>query len=296
MLDKRLRSSMLYQRVLRPTLKSLVPGLAARGATTWTLPIPDRMSGGDGSQSAAAIWERASKVRWYHTIDLGHGVATPGFVDRRSVTDRYGLPASLVGMRCLDVGTYDGFWAFEMERRGAQEVIALDLDSPLDLDVPRLQRRALESNPTMLEALGVGQIGSGFKLAHEILGSRAKRATVDVYKLTEDSLGLFDVVFVSEVLLHLRDAQTALENIYSVTRDYVVIAEPFEPELERLNRPVSEFVGTEVVGIWWKHSISALKKMLNVAGFTRVEEVARLSVDNRVGQFWVVVLKAYRAG
>src|SRR5262245_11495722 len=196
MLDKKLRSSMLYQRVLRPTLKSFVPGRLARGATAWTLPIPDRMYGGDGSQSAARIWERVSKVRWYHTIDLEHGVATPGFVDRRSVTDRYGLPASLVGMRCLDVGTYDGFWAFEMERRGAQEVIALDLDSPLDLDVPRLQRRALESNPTMLEALGVGQIGSGFKLAHEILGSRATRATVDVYKLTEDSLGLFDVVFV----------------------------------------------------------------------------------------------------
>ena len=36
-------------------------------------------------------------------------------------------PQSLRGKRCLDVGTYDGFWAFEMERRGAAEVVAVDV-------------------------------------------------------------------------------------------------------------------------------------------------------------------------
>ena len=42
-------------------------------------------------------------------------------------------------MRALDVGTWDGFWAFEMERRGA-EVTALDLDDERDLDWPADRR------------------------------------------------------------------------------------------------------------------------------------------------------------
>ena len=76
---------------------------------------------------------------WYHTLDLGDGVVTEGFFDHRPVLERYPIPADLTGMRCLDVGTMDGFWAFEMERRGAAEVIAIDLDDPEALDWPNQQ-------------------------------------------------------------------------------------------------------------------------------------------------------------
>ena len=40
--------------------------------------------------------------------------------DLRDYVDHYGLPERMDGMRALDVGTWDGFWAFEMERRGAR--------------------------------------------------------------------------------------------------------------------------------------------------------------------------------
>src|SRR5262245_18806240 len=53
-------------------------------------------------------------IDWYHTIDLGNGVVTPGFLDHRAQVQLYGLPESLKGMRCLDAATCDGFWAFEM--------------------------------------------------------------------------------------------------------------------------------------------------------------------------------------
>ena len=62
--------------------------------------------------------------RWWHTIDVGPGLATPGSWDLRPMAERIPWPASLAGARCLDVGTMDGFWAFEMERRGAGEVVA----------------------------------------------------------------------------------------------------------------------------------------------------------------------------
>ncbi len=62
--------------------------------------------------------------QWYHTIDLGNGLTTRGIFDHRSVVHCYGLPESLEGKTCLDVGTGDGFFAFEMERRGAARVVA----------------------------------------------------------------------------------------------------------------------------------------------------------------------------
>jgi hypothetical protein len=51
---------------------------------------------------------------------------TEGLFDLRPYVERYGLPERMDGMRALEAGTWDGFWAFEMERRGA-EVVALDL-------------------------------------------------------------------------------------------------------------------------------------------------------------------------
>src|SRR5919201_5774181 len=73
---------------------------------------------------------------WYHTIELAPGVVTPGWFDTRKVVGRLPLPASLAGMWCLDIGTFDGFWAFEMERRGAEEVLAIDILDPLRWDWP----------------------------------------------------------------------------------------------------------------------------------------------------------------
>ncbi len=84
--------------------------------------------------------ERVEKLGWYHTLDFGDGVVTGGMFDLRPYADRYGLPERLDGMRVLDVGTWDGFWAFEMERRGAAEVVALDLDDERELDWPPRRR------------------------------------------------------------------------------------------------------------------------------------------------------------
>src|ERR1700730_2937290 len=58
--------------------------------------------------------QKVTDIDWYHTLDLGNGVVTPGYVDHRDQVDLYGLPASLAGKRCLDVATFDGFWAYEM--------------------------------------------------------------------------------------------------------------------------------------------------------------------------------------
>lgn len=255
----------------------------------------------------AEIWDRIASIGWYHTIDLGHGIATPGFIDNRATTHLFGIPENLAGKRCLDIGTYDGFWSFEFERRGAEEVIGIDVDSPADYDLPRPikqklldEKRTSESAPEaswndQMAHVGLQWPGTGFRTAAEILRSTARREVLNVYDLAPDRFGMFDVVLISQLLLRMRDPQTVVENMLSVTAPggCAIIAEPFDSELERLSKPVSEFVGVTAMGIWWAHSIQSMKRMMEVAGFERVEEVSRFRPENRVGEFAKVVLKGH---
>ena len=77
---------------------------------------------------------------WYHTMELAPGVVTPGWFDLRPILDRLPWP-DVEGKRCLDVGTYDGHLAFELERRGAAEVLALDISDHESWDWPIRIRR-----------------------------------------------------------------------------------------------------------------------------------------------------------
>src|SRR4051812_29410108 len=94
-----------------------------------------------GAQDRAALLEQAKTRTWYHTLDFGDGVVTDGWFDLRADVHHYHLPEDMTGMRALEVGTWDGFWAFEMERRGA-EVVAIDLDDERKLDWPPRRRPA----------------------------------------------------------------------------------------------------------------------------------------------------------
>jgi hypothetical protein len=87
------------------------------------------------ADDTAALRRRLGEFDWYHTQELAPGVETPGLFDHRPYVDRYGIPADLSGKRVLEVGTFEGFWAFELERRGA-EVIAIDVDRMQQLDWP----------------------------------------------------------------------------------------------------------------------------------------------------------------
>lgn len=231
---------------------------------------------------AAAVWRRVTAINWYHTIDLGGGVITPGMVDLRPIADRVGLPRDLTGKRVLDVGTCDGFWAFEMERRGAAEVVALDLDSLADYDVPRMKRQqVIQQGDAMLADAGLQQVGEAFTLAREVLRSRVRREIVNVYDLSPDKVGRFDLVFVGYLLVHLRDPLTALENVLSVTDGQAIVVEPIDPDLERFERPLSSFVGTRHLGMWWEHNSLAWKAMALTAGFGRLTEVSRSELTFR---------------
>ena len=51
------------------------------------------------------------KYYWYHTIDLGNGLVTPGTYDYRKDLPRFQFPEDMSGMNVLDVGSATGFFA-----------------------------------------------------------------------------------------------------------------------------------------------------------------------------------------
>src|SRR3954463_3151693 len=80
--------------------------------------------------------DEVAQREWYHTLELAPGVKTPGYFDHAPLLEKLPIPASLAGKRCLDVGTFDGFWAFGREPRGATNVLAADIVDPLAWDCP----------------------------------------------------------------------------------------------------------------------------------------------------------------
>ena len=65
-----------------------------------------------------------SDTFWWHSIDLGGGVVTPGAKSPAHLAAEWEalrLP-ELGGKSVLDVGTWDGYFAFEAERSGAASV------------------------------------------------------------------------------------------------------------------------------------------------------------------------------
>ncbi len=215
--------------------------------------------------------DRVSRTAWYHTLDLAPGLTTPGMFDLRPYVHHYGLPEDLSGQRALDVGTFDGFWAFELERRGA-EVVALDVPRIQDLDWPPRQRPAED-----------GPRGESFRIAAEALNSAARWVGTSVYEASPSLLGgPFDLVFCGSILIHLRDPMLALERMASLCRGKLVIAEEYSRAVEWLpGRELVEFRGASPHMTWWRPTTRAWRSMIRVAGFEQVRHLGRFRLGFR---------------
>ncbi len=256
-----------YRRAVGPALRRL--GLAGNGrhaAPAIPVYLARPVAFPDATPEQRAIVERIKDHGWYHTIELGHGVRTPGLFDHGPALAHFPLPASLAGKRCLDVATLDGYWAFEMERRGAAEVLALDIATWTDLDVPPQVRAGLVHDGK------AGPTGRGFAIAAELLGSRVQRRICNVYDLTPERFGTFDFVFCSDLLIHLGSPIRAMQNVFSVTRGEAVFVEAYLPELEATGlASLAQLRGAMEDIRWWDFSRDFLDKAVRLAGFTEVE-------------------------
>lgn len=218
------------------------------------------------------IGERiAANPLWYHTMELAPGVVTPGAFDLRPIVDDLPWP-DVRGKRCLDVGTYDGFLAFELERRGAREVVATDIGGHEQWDWSRELR---DRGPAFMAEVA-GPKGHGFEIARDAIGSSVERVTVSAYELSPERVGTFDVVVCGSLLLHLRDPVGALDAMRSVCTGRLLSAEQVDLPLTllRRRRPLAR-VGPGRALQWWVPNAAGHVRMLEAAGFA-VERRSRL--------------------
>lgn len=201
--------------------------------------------------------DAVAALPWYHVLDLPGGVTTEGYYDLRKVVNRI-LPDDLSGKRCLDAATASGFFAFEMEKRGAAEVVAIDLD--------RIEQRDWQM-PWKLTP-HANAVANSFAYAKEAFGSQATRIPCSLYDASPDKLGTFDFVFIGSVLLHLRDPVQALRALRTVTagtlRSYEVHL--LKASLLHPRMPVAELARQED-SRWWTPNRAAHRRWMVAAGF-----------------------------
>lgn len=132
---------------------------------------------------------------WYHRIEVRPGIITPGINDSPTFLRLLNLPDDCRGLRVLDLGARDGFFSFELEKRGA-DVLALDY---------------LSSEQT------------GFKVAAELLNSKVKFIQENIYNVNVKKYGKFDIVLFLGLIYHLRDPLAALDLVREVCIDQMYL-------------------------------------------------------------------------
>lgn len=207
--------------------------------------------------SQGSLQSRVDALRWYHTIDLGNGVVTPGVDNTALRLKQAALPDSFKGLSVLDIGAWDGFWSFEAERRGASRVVAADWYAWHG------------------QGWGTDKGKAGFDLAREVLGSRVEDVAIDVMDLSPERLGTFDIVFFLGVLYHLPHPLLGLEKVASVSKALVVLETVVD--MVGYPRPAMAFYpGTELNNDptnWCGPNIPAVHGMLKAVGFTSVSTI-----------------------
>ena len=107
-------------------------------------------------------------------------------------------PQWFAGKRVLDVGASNGYFTVEFARRGAAEVVAIDLPDWASHDWTHRYLAEFEAKPAAeREAIDKAVLLKGFELVTRELGQdRVRKVQSRIYDLTPEALGgPFDVVF-----------------------------------------------------------------------------------------------------
>ncbi len=193
------------------------------------------------------------RTGWWHSFEVPGGLDIEGastVAAQRMRLAQFPIPEDLRGKRVLDVGTWDGWFAMEMERRGA-EVMAID----------RFE------NPHFYEI-------------HDLLKSRVDYRQLSVYDLSPELVGRFDIVLCMGVLYHLKHPLLALERVCSVAKDLVavesfVLKNHHASGLNVESQPLMKFFENDEFGgefdNWVAPTVPCLLSFCLTAGFVRVQ-------------------------
>ena len=247
----------------------------------------EQLVGAFHERTRALGYEGLEDYYWYHTVDLGNGLVTPGDYDFRSQTSAFGFPATMTGMRVLDVGSATGYFAFEFERRGA-EVVSVELPSLADWDMLAGEREEVirqlmtAHRAATAEEAYQRHLDGPFQFCRSVLGARVSRCYSSIYDLTLAKLGgeKFDLIFAGDVLLHLFSPLQALDVLAGLCRGSLMatVDSAFPGPAQS---PLMAFLGEHGeqnhFRAWWLLNSRCVTSILGRLGFPTVSVVGRYS-------------------
>ena len=209
---------------------------------------------------------------WFHTFALNreHGLYTPGVARDHRYRVPF-LPQSFHGRRVLDVGTFDGFYAFLAEQRGAAQVVAVDNE----------QYVAWVRARWGIELQG----GEGFATIAELLGSRVQYRRGDALAL-DSSAERFDVVLCFGILHRVENPLGMLRRLAALLApggrlliETYGIAHDGRPDARAIEvqQPGDIYAGDEYV--YWGFGAGGLTALAQLAGLSSAHVDGTVVVD-----------------
>ena len=191
------------------------------------------------------------KINWFHRINLGGGITTPGVDDTPNKLAQVRLPVDLMGKTVLDIGAWDGFFSFEAERRGARRVVALD------------------GGVWKVDSIGK----AGFEFARKVLDSKVEDVEMEVNSISIEALGQFDLVLFLGVLYHLPDPVGSFLKVASVAAHDIIIET--HVDLIEHDVPAMAFYPNDECANdysnWCGPNQAAVEGLLKLAGFRTIQ-------------------------
>jgi tRNA (mo5U34)-methyltransferase len=197
-----------------------------------------------------------AKYHWWHSIDFGGGVITPGVKTsaiHRQESASFFDRVQISGQSVLDIGAWNGFYSFEAKRRGAQRVLATD-----KYVWTHENFRGRET----------------FELARRTLGLDVEALEIDPSDISSESVGEFDIVLFLGVFYHRYDAIDALARAARVAKQLLIVETHLD--FHKVDRPAMAFYppGRKPHNDetnWWGPNVPCMKELLLGHGFAEIE-------------------------
>lgn len=219
--------------------------------------------------TSIALEALAAVPIWFHTFSLAPGVYTPGFARDH----RYRVPAldpeRLRNRRVLDVGTFDGFYAFLAEARGARRVVAVDNEQYVQWIRGRF---GVELTP-----------GAGFRTIHQLLGSKVAYERMDALEV--GNIGeRFDLVLcfgmlhrVSDPVGMLRALAATLDPGGEILVETYGSRRPGDDPVIEVHGPGDVYAGDDFV--YWGFPAEGLRRLGAMVGLDAIEVIDEVAID-----------------
>jgi SAM-dependent methyltransferase len=231
--------------------------------------------------------------RWYHCFGY-EGLVSNGTYDVANYIEQYGFDKDYSGKTVLDVGCSDGYFSILMKERGADRVLGVDSNKydgslafvpSIAFEQAHQEKYVQYANDyaafrPLYEKYGLTN-SNKLLLMIKLTGLDVEFRNGSIYDLTPFSG--FDLVMCNDLLEHLRDPITAIEQLYLATKKkcIITVSSAFKTGWFGRKKALALYQGHISGGSFFSLSEEAVKAMCASAGFKTIEVFSRFEMLNR---------------